>query len=58
VKHSLVGVLVPYLHVVLSILGLVLLVAAAFVVGLVVGLVAAGVACLLVGFYVEREMSP
>lgn len=52
---TLLGALLPYLHVVLSVLGLACVVAAAFTVAVGVGLLAAGVALLVLAFYIETE---
>lgn len=54
---SLLGVLLPFAHVVLSILGLGFLVAAAYVFTVIAGLIATGLALLVLAFYLEQETS-
>lgn len=56
-KRSLLATLLPFVHVVLSVMGLVMLVAAAFTLGAGVGLAAGGVALLVLAFYLETERS-
>jgi hypothetical protein len=55
---SLPGALLPYLTVLLSLLGLTSLVVAAFLAGVIIGFVALGVAFLLLAFYAESEAAP
>ena len=55
-NQSLLAALLPFTHVILSILGLVFLVAAAYVFAPVAGLLATGVALLVLGYYFESEL--
>jgi len=54
-KHSLIGALLPYLTVILSVLGLISLVIAGFLASTVVGFVIAGLSLLVLAFYAEAE---
>lgn len=53
--RSLPGILLPYLTVLLSVLGLGCLVIAGFIAGTMIGFVALGVAFLVLAFYAETE---
>jgi len=57
-QKSLLGALIPHMHVILSLLGVVLLVVAGFLAGIVIGFIAAGIACLVLAFYAESEARP
>lgn len=56
-KHplvSLLGALLPYMSVILSVLGLFSLITAAFIVGMIAGFVVLGVSFLVMAFYAEQ----
>lgn len=55
---SLLGALLPYLTVIMSVLGLISLVVAAFIAGLIIGFVVLGVSFLVMAFYAEQLGTP
>jgi hypothetical protein len=57
-NKSLIGALLPFATLLLSLAGVVFLVAAAFTLGVTSGFVATGVAFLVLAFYAESEGRP